>query len=346
MTEYLAFIGIILLRIMIIFGFLMLNAAYLTWIERKIIGHIQGRMGPMITGWHGLLQPVADGIKLFFKEDIIPEHADKPVFLVSPIIPLVAVLTAFVVIPLPFPYELIHLSSPWMPEFALSDLNIGILYLLALSSVGSFGLILGGWASNSKYSQLGGLRASAQLISYEISLGLSLVGVMLLAGSANLVDIVKAQTEFTLFDFFHPGYIIVQPLAFIIFALSAIAETNRTPFDMPEAEAELVAGFMTEYSSFRFALFFMAEYMWIVMLSALGVICFLGGWHGILPTFVPPALNFFMKMYFSIFVFIWLRATLPRVRYDQLMALGWKVLIPLSLVNIVITALIKAALRT
>jgi NADH-quinone oxidoreductase subunit H len=207
-------------------------------------------------------------------------------------------------------------------------------------------LILGGWASNSKYSQLGGLRASAQLISYEISLGLSLVGVMLLAGSASLGEIVNAQKEFSLPGMFHPGYIIVQPLAFVIFALSAIAETNRTPFDMPEAEAELVAGFMTEYSGFRFALFFMAEYIGMIMLSALATICFLGGWHGIFPSFVPPALNFFIKMYFLIFVFIWLRATLPRVRYDQLMDLGWKVLIPLSLLNIVITALVKAALRT
>ena len=320
---------IALIKIVILFAFLMFNAAYLTWVERKVIGHMQVRLGPMRTGPHGLLQPIADGIKMFFKEDIIPANADKPVFYLAPIIPIITVPCAFAVMPMPFLGKTVY---------TIADLNIGILYILALSSLGAYGTVLAGWASNSKYSLLGGLRGSAQIISYEVALGLSLVGPIMMAGSANLGDIVNAQARSACFIFY-------QPVGFVIFLLAAIAETNRTPFDMPEAESELVAGFATEYSGFRYALFFIGEYIGLIMMAALGTICFLGGWSGIeLFDFVPPVIRFLFKMYLLIFLFIWLRATLPRVRFDQLMNFGWRILIPVALANIVVTTLIKGIL--
>lgn len=319
-----------LVKIVILFAFLMFNAAYLTWVERKVIGHMQVRLGPMRTGPHGLLQPIADGIKVFFKEDIIPANADKPVFYLAPVITMITVLCAFAVIPMSFFGKTVY---------TIADLNIGILYILALSSLGAYGIVLAGWASNSKYSLLGGLRGSAQVISYEVALGLSLVGPIMLAGSANLGDIVNAQEQSACFIFY-------QPVGFIIFLLAAIAETNRLPFDMPEAESELVAGFATEYSGFRYALFFMGEYVGMVMMAALGTVCFLGGWSGIaLFDFVPPVIRFLFKMYSLILLSIWLRATLPRVRFDQLMNLGWKILIPAALANIVVTALVKVIMQ-
>ncbi|RMD57578.1 MAG: NADH-quinone oxidoreductase subunit NuoH, partial [Nitrospirae bacterium] len=292
--------------------------------------------------------PIADGIKLFFKEDIIPEKADKGLFFVSPIIPLVTALISFIVVPIPswdFLYRAVHISLHRFQGYhSISELNIGIIYLLAVSAVGSYGIILGGWASCSKYSLLGGLRASAQVISYEIAVGLSLIGVMLLAGSANLSDIINAQHSSNNWFIRNIGYIVVQPLAFIIFLISAIAETNRAPFDMPEAESELVAGFATEYSGFRFALFFMAEYIHMVMVGFLCAICFFGGWYGVFP-FLPPMINLLIKVYGVVFLFIWLRATLPRVRYDQLMGLGWKLLIPLAFINIILTSIIKLVIE-
>ncbi|MBI5740948.1 MAG: NADH-quinone oxidoreductase subunit NuoH [Nitrospirae bacterium] len=302
---------------------LMLHVAYVVYFERKVIGHMQARLGPMRVGWHGLLQPIADGLKLFFKEDIIPSQADKPIFYIAPIIGMIAVLSSLAVIPL------------W-EGFSIANLNIGILYILALSSVGAYSIILAGWASNSKYSFLGGLRSSAQVISYEISMGLSLVGVMMLAGSANLSDIVRAQSGH--------WFLWSQPVACLIFVLSAIAETNRAPFDLPEAESELVAGYFTEYSGMRFGLFFMAEYAGMFIMSALGSICFLGGWNG--PDFgifanVPKVIWLLLKVYGCIFFYFWIRATLPRYRYDQLMNLGWKLFIPLALANVVVTGLIK-----
>jgi len=302
---------------------LMLHVAYVVYFERKVIGHMQSRLGPMRVGWHGLLQPIADGLKLFFKEDIIPSQADKPIFYIAPIIGMIAVLSSLAVIPL------------W-EGFSIANLNIGILYILALSSVGAYSIILAGWASNSKYSFLGGLRSSAQVISYEISMGLSLVGVMMLAGSANLSDIVRAQSGH--------WFLWSQPVACLIFVLSAIAETNRAPFDLPEAESELVAGYFTEYSGMRFGLFFMAEYAGMFIMSALGSICFLGGWNG--PDFgifahVPKVIWLLLKIYGCIFFYFWIRATLPRYRYDQLMNLGWKLFIPLALANVVVTGLIK-----
>ncbi|MBI4843415.1 MAG: NADH-quinone oxidoreductase subunit NuoH [Nitrospirae bacterium] len=317
--------AILILKIAIVIGAVLLHVAYVVYFERKVIGHMQSRLGPMRVGPHGLLQPIADGIKLFFKEDIIPAHADKPIFYIAPVLGVVAALSSFAVI-------------PFWESFHIADINIGLLYILALSSVGSYSIILAGWASNSKYSFLGGLRSSAQVISYEIAMGLSLVGVMMLAGSANLRDIVAAQSGIP--------FILFQPIAFFVFLMAAIAETNRAPFDMPEAESELVAGYATEYSGMRFGLFFMAEYAGMFVMSAIASVCFLGGWSG--PDFwlfahVPKVVWLLLKIYAFIFFYFWIRATLPRYRYDQLMNLGWKFFIPLALANIVITALIKLA---
>jgi len=319
-------IGIIVIKVIIVISFAMFNGLYLSYVERKTIAHMQVRLGPMRTGFHGFLQPVADGLKLFFKEDIIPANADKPIFYIAPVISLTAAISSLAVI-------------PFWQDFFIADINIGLLYIFALSSLGAYGIILAGWASNSKYSFLGGLRSSAQVISYEISMGLSLVGVMLLAGSANLLDIVKAQ-ETMPFGMF----LSVQPIGFFVFLMTAIAETNRAPFDLPEAESELVAGYFVEYSGMRFALFYAAEYIGMVLMSFLGAICFLGGWNG--PDFwllskVPPVIWLLIKVYAFIFFYLWIRATLPRYRYDQLMGLGWKLFLPLTLANILITGLVK-----
>lgn len=311
------------IKIIVIVTVFMIHLLYVQYFERKVIAHMQGRMGPMRVGWHGILQPVADALKLFFKEDIIPARADKPIFFIAPIIGVIAGVSTVAVMPL------------WK-SFSIANLNIGILYILALSSIGSFSIILGGWASNSKYSFLGGLRSSAQVISYEISLGLSLVGVMMISGSANLTDIVHAQSK--------SWFLLPQLIAFFVFLVSAFAETNRVPFDLPEAETELVAGFATEYSGMRWALFFMAEYAGMFIMSALAVVCFMGGWNG--PEL--PLLGaysglfwFVLKVYGFIFFYFWIRATLPRYRYDQLMGLGWKLFIPLALANIIITGLLR-----
>ncbi|MDP3296093.1 MAG: NADH-quinone oxidoreductase subunit NuoH [Thermodesulfovibrionia bacterium] len=312
-----------IVKIAIVVTITMLHVAYAVYFERKVIGHMQARLGPMRVGPHGLLQPIADFVKLFFKEDIVPSNADKPIFLIAPVISVVAALASLAVIPL------------W-ETFAIANINIGILYILALSSVGAYGIILAGWSSNSKYSFLGALRSSAQVISYEIAMGLSLVGVMMLAGSANLVDIVNAQSKYP--------FILIQPVAFFVFLMAAIAETNRAPFDLPEAETELVAGYFTEYSGIRFGLFFIAEYAGMFIMSAIAVICFFGGWKG--PHFwilshVPNIVWFLLKVYALIFFYYWIRATLPRYRYDQLMSLGWKLFIPLTLANIFVTGLVK-----
>ena len=315
---------IMLLHIIALFVLVMLHVAYATYFERKIIGHMQARMGPMRVGWHGLLQPIADGIKSFFKEDIIPENADKPAFMAAPIICLVAMLTSLAVVPF---------ARGWV----LADIDIGLLFIFAMSSLSSYGVVLAGWASNSKYSFLGGLRSMAQVISYEIAMGLSLVGVMLLSGSLNLSRIVDAQGSSIL-----GMYLVPQCIGFFVFFIAMLAETNRVPFDLPEAETELVSGYATEYSGMRYAIFFMAEYIGMMMMASIGTICFLGGWNG--PFAVPffPPLWFVLKVYLFMFIFIWIRATLPRYRYDQLMDLGWKLLIPVALINIVLTACLKA----
>lgn len=316
-------IAVIIVKIAVVVGVVMLHVAYATYFERKVIGHMQVRLGPMRVGPHGLLQPIADGIKLFFKEDIIPSQADKPVFYIAPLIALLATMSSLAVI-------------PFFGGFVIANINIGLLFLFAMSSLGAYGIVMSGWASNSKYSFLGGLRSSAQVISYEIAMGLSLVGVIIMAGSLNLTEIVKAQEAYPL-----KMYIFPQILGFFVFLVSAIAETNRAPFDLPEAESELVAGYFVEYSGMRFALFFAAEYIAMIVMSCLAAICYLGGWNG--PFEIPfvPFAWLLIKVYFFIFLYYWVRATVPRYRYDQLMGIGWKVLIPLALLNIVITGLIK-----
>lgn len=313
----------VVIKIAIIVGIVLLHVAYATYFERKVIGHMQVRMGPTRVGPMGLLQPIADGIKLFFKEDVIPENADRPLFYAAPLISLVAVMSCLAVL-------------PFSPHIVLANINIGLLYVFAMSSLASYGIILAGWASNSKYSFLGGMRSMSQVISYEIAMGLSLVGVMMMAGTLNLSDIVNAQAQ-SRFGI----YAIPQIVGFFIFVVAMLAETNRAPFDLPEAETELVAGYCTEYSGIRFSLFFMAEYIGMIVMASIGTVCFLGGWRG--PFEVPglPFLWFVLKVYAIIFVFFWVRATLPRYRYDQLMDLGWKFLIPLALANIVVTGIIK-----
>lgn len=327
-------IGITIVNIAIVFAVAMLHVAYATYFERKVIGHMQVRLGPMRVGPHGLLQPFADGLKLFFKEDIIPANSDKPVFYLAPVIFLVAALTSLAVI-------------PYYQGFVIADINIGLLFIFAMSSLGAYGIIISGWASNSKYAFLGGLRSAAQVISYEISMGLSLVGVMIMAESLNLTEIVNAQYESP-----YGMFAIPQIIGFIVFVIAAVAETNRTPFDLPEAESELVAGYFVEYSGFRFALFFLGEYIGMFIMSSIGAICFLGGWTipkyitDVLPflSYVPGIVWFLLKVYAFIFFYYWIRATVPRYRYDQLMAIGWKILIPVALANIVITGLVKILL--
>ncbi len=301
----------------------LLHVAYLTYAERKIIGRMQQRLGPNRVGPRGLLQPIADMLKLLTKEDLVPYGVDKPVFYLAPFISLVCAGTGVALIPI------------W-EKFVVSNINVGILFILALSSLSAYGVILSGWASNSRYALLGGLRASAQVISYEIAMSLALLSVVLMAGSLNLMDIVKAQINSP-----YKIYLIPQIIAFYVFIISAIAECNRLPFDLPEAETELVAGYFVEYSAMRFAIFYLAEYFGMVVMSALAVTCFLGGWIG--PFEIPyiPFFWFLIKLYIILFIYIWVRATLPRYRYDQLMGLGWKVLIPVAIINLFLTAILK-----
>lgn len=329
MISALLYIILATIKVGVVVGVLLLIIAYLIWVERKVMAHMQVRLGPMRVGWHGLLQPIADGLKLIFKEDIIPANASKVVFVLAPVIATVPALMAIAVIPFG---DTISIAGKSI-DMVITDINIGILYILAVTSVGVYGIILGGWSSNNKYSLLGALRSSAQMISYELSLGLSLIGVIMISQSLSLVDIVDSQAKY--------WFVILQPLGFLIYAISAIAETNRCPFDLPEAETELVAGFHTEYSSMKFALFFMAEYANIITVSAVAVTFFFGGWRG---PFLPPVVWFLIKMALCIFFFIWLRSTYPRFRYDQLMKFGWKILLPAALANILITGLVMVLL--
>lgn len=313
----------LVVHMLILVGVVLLHVAYATYFERKVIGHMQVRMGPTRVGPLGLLQPIADGIKLFFKEDVIPSCADRKLFYAAPIICLVTAMANLAVL-------------PFASGLVLAKINIGLLFVFAMSSLASYGVVLAGWASNSKFSFLGGLRSMSQVISYEIALGLSLVGVMMMAGSLDLSEIVAAQQQ-SRFGI----YAIPQFLGFFVFVVAMLAETNRAPFDLPEAESELVAGYFTEYSGIRFSLFFMAEYIGMLVMASIATICFLGGWSG--PFAVPhvPFFWFAVKIYGIMFFYFWLRATLPRYRYDQLMSLGWKVLIPLALLNIVVTGFVK-----
>lgn len=336
MAYYIAMV----LKVLVVFVFVLLTVAYATYAERKIIGHMQVRLGPMRTGWHGLLQPIADGVKLFFKEEIIPSQADKFAFLIAPLIALVPAFIGFAVIPFGETIEVGGYKIPLQiaayydtASGQVVDLNVGVLYILALASVGVYGIVLAGWSSNSKYSLLGGLRSSAQMISYELAAGLAIVSVFMLSESLSLQKIVADQAN-------GAWYAFKQPLAFILFFICSLAEINRTPFDLPEAETELVSGFCTEYSSMKYAMFFMAEYANMVTVCAVTTTLFLGGWHG--PGFLPGWVWFIAKVYFLIFTCMWIRATYPRYRYDQLMRLGWKVFLPLTLINILITGIIAS----
>ena len=307
----------------LVFLVILTLAAYLVFAERRILAWIQDRKGPNRVGPQGLLQPLADLIKMLTKEDFRPAGADKWLFYLAPAMAAIPAIMIFAVIPFASPLRLMGRELPMV----VSDLNVGLLFFMALSSIAVYGVALGGWASNSKYALLGSIRGLAQLISYELSMGLSLVPVVMLAGSFRLSDIVNAQTDC--------WFILYQPLGFVIFLISIAAECKRIPFDIPEAEGELVAGFHTEYSGMRFGLFFVGEYINIIVLGGLAATFFLGGWHGPL---LPPLLWFAIKVLAFAFFFIWVRGTLPRLRYDQLMHFGWKVLTPLALVNILVTA--------
>lgn len=315
---------LMLVKIAVVVAVLLILPIPLTWIERKIAGHIQQRLGPMRVGWHGLLQPLADGLKLFTKEDHIPDDADRFLFTLAPVITLVATFAVFVALPIGEPVTI------WGTEITLhlTDMNVALLYVLAIAGIDVFGVIVGGWASNSKYAVLGSLRTCAQLISYEIPMGFAVVGVVMLAQSMSLVTIVEAQADV--------WNVVYQPIGFLVFFIAGMAEAQRIPFDLPEAEGDLGAGYHTEYSGMRFSLFMISEYLIMVFLSALTVILFFGGWN---PLFVPlpPMVWFLLKTSFFIWLFMWFRFTFPRYRYDQLMSIGWKVLLPLALANILIT---------
>ena len=331
-----------LLKIVVVLNATLLGVTYMVLLERKVIAWAQSRLGPMRVGPYGILQPVADAVKLMIKEDITPVRADKWVFTAAPIISMVPALIVYAVI-------------PFGPEVSLfgrhvtlyvTDVNIGLLYIVSVASIGVYGLILAGYASNSKYPLLASLRASAQLISYEVAVTLTLVSVIMMAGSLSMVSIVRAQ------EGQHVWFAFVQPLAFVIFFIGGLAETNRAPFDLPEAEQELTGGFHTEYSGMRFALFFLAEYANMIVVSSVATTLFMGGWLRPFPNvaflsfldFVPVWMWFLLKSFAFLYVFIWIRATLPRYRYDQLMRLGWKVLIPLAIANIVVTGIVKVML--
>jgi NADH-quinone oxidoreductase subunit H len=318
---------------------LLTAVAYTVWLERKVVGHMQNRWGPTRVGPFGLLQPAADGIKFLFKEDLTPPHVYKPLFLAAPLIAVIFALTSIAMIPFGNALKIGDYSFP----LQITDVNTGLLVILGVTSIGVYGVALAGWSSNNKYSLLGGLRASAQMVSYEISLGLSLVGVLILSGSFSLRDIVDAQGG-TWFGFIPRWNIILQPVAFFCYLMAAYAETNRIPFDLPEAETELVAGYHTEYSAMKFAMFFMAEYANMITVACLATLLFLGGWHGpiggpLIVREILPVFWFCAKVFAFLFLYIWVRGTLPRFRYDQLMAFGWKFLLPLALANLIVTAI-------
>lgn len=313
---------ILLIKLGLVLLGLLLAAATLTLAERKWLGRLQVRYGPNRAGRYGLLQPLADIIKMLTKEDTVPQGADRVLFLLAPAVAASTALLIFAVIPFGREFSFKGRAIP----LVISDLNIGLLFVLALSSVNVYGLTLGGWASNSKFALLGSVRGAAQMISYELALGLSLVPVVMLARSFSLVDIVAAQSPIP--------FIVLQPLSMILFFISAVAESKRIPFDLPEAESELVAGYHLEYSGMRFGLYFLGEYVTLIVLGGLVTVFFLGGWHGPL---LPPLVWFSLKVLAVVFFMIWMRTTLPRLRYDQLMDLGWKVLVPVSLINIMAT---------
>ena len=343
MLSITTFVVVSVIKIVIALAVLLTAVAYSTWLERKVVGHIQNRWGPQRVGPFGLLQPLADGLKFIFKEDLTPAHVYKPLYIAAPVLSLVLALTSISLVPIGIWITVAGVRTP----LEITDVNIGLLIILGITSLGVYGVALAGWSSNSKYSLLGGLRASAQMVSYEIALGLSLIGVLIVSGSLNLREIVNAQSGHL--AGFLPRWNIFrgQIVAFFIYLAAAFAETNRIPFDLPEGETELVAGYHTEYSSMKFAMFFMAEYANMITVACIATLLFLGGWHG--PLFGPmwlqailPIFWFSLKVFCFIFLYIWVRGTLPRFRYDQLMAFGWKFLFPLAVANVLVTSLIVA----
>ncbi len=320
-----------IIKMLVIFGVCLFFVAYTTWIERKALGHFQLRYGPMRVGYHGLLQPLADAVKNFFKEEVVPDNADRAVFLMAPVISISFAVMLLAVIPF----------GPAMTIFGkridlyLANPSIGILFILGLATIGSYGTILGGWSSGNKYGYMGGLRASAMIISYELSLAFAVLSIIMVTGSFSLVDMVAAQQHFWDWNIFR------EPVAFLVFMISGIAELNRTPFDMPEAESELCCGYNIEYSSMKFSLFFLAEYTHLFVFASLVTTLFLGGWHG---PVLPGLVWFFVKTFAVIFVCIWIRATIPRLRYDKVMKLEWKFLLPVALANVIATGVVVALL--
>ena len=338
------FVLMTIVKVVLVILILLTTIAYLTWLERKLVARIQSRWGPYLVGPHGLLQPVADGLKFLFKEDIVPLEVDRVVYWLAPFMAFTLAFLSIAVIPFGASYKFHGYEV-----FQLTDLNVGLLFVFAVTSLGVYSIALAGWSSNSKYPLFGGLRSSAQMISYEVSLSLAVIGVLMLSGTFSLRGIVDQQAAMWqsggVLRFLPHWNLFLQPLGFICYFMAAIAETNRVPFDLPEGETELVGGFHTEYSSFKFALFFMSEYANMVTVSCLATLLFFGGWLG--PAFGPgwfrlilPVFWFCLKVFCFLFFYIWVRGTLPRFRYDQLMAFGWKFLLPLALLNVLVTGLI------
>ena len=331
-----------LLKIAVLLNAVLVAVTYMVLLERKVIAWVQVRLGPMRVGPYGVLQPIADALKLMLKEDITPARADRFVFTLAPIVSMVPALIAFAVIPFDGEVSLFGYKL----SLVVADINVGLLYVVATTSISVYGIILAGYASNSKFPLLAGLRASAQLISYEVAVTMMLVSIVVTAGTLSMVGIVKAQLDA------HLWFVFIQPVAFVILFIGGLAETNRAPFDLPEAEQELTGGFHTEYSGMRFALFFLAEYANMIVVSAVATTLFFGGWLRPFPNvaplafldFVPGWIWFLVKTFVFLYLFIWIRATLPRYRYDQLMRLGWKVLIPLAIANLVFTGIFKVLL--
>lgn len=323
MLEFAVITGV---KAFMVLNVLLLTCAWTTYLERRFLARMQSRIGPNTAGYRGLLTPIADLIKLLFKEDFIPAAAHKPLYLLAPLMAFIPAMLPLAVIPFGSTINLFGREI----NLVVSDFDLGLLFILAMTSLGIYGIIMAGWSPNSKFSLLGGLRSSAQMISYEIGLGMSLIGVIMLAGTLNLVELVEQQSS--ILDW----YIVKQPVGFVLYLICAFAETNRSPFDLPEAESELVGGYHTEYSSMRFGLFFVGEYANMVTVAAVATTVFLGGWQG---PFLPPVLWFVIKCFAFLFFYIWVRGSLPRFRYDQLMKFGWFVLIPIALANILITAL-------
>jgi len=324
-----------LIKSIVLLLVLLTATAYLTLLERRLLAKFQLRFGPNRAGPLGLLQPLADGLKLLFKESFVPAQVDPIIYWLAPSISMVTALFVYAVIPFGPSIQLFGRSIP----LVLADVNVGILVVLATSSIGVYGIILGGWSASNKFSLLGSLRSSAQLISYELTLGLGVIAVVLLAGSLSMVQIVEAQRDLWFVFRFPYGTV-----AFMLFLIAGVAETNRAPFDLPEAEQELVAGYQTEYGGFKFAMFYIGEYMSVITISALATTLFLGGWYGppVIGRWLPGIVWVILKIFAGVFFFVWLRATFPRVRHDQLMTLGWKVLLPVGLVNVLLAAVVLA----